>query len=349
MTSSSSSSNARSKNLEDIAAKAGVSRSTVSRVINNEPYVSEKTRQKVMKAVDELGYVPNLAARALVTQRTQVIGVIIPQTPLVLFEDAYYFPTLLHGISKIANEHDYSMLLWFGQTDVDERRFHQRIITNRLMDGVIIASAGENYPLIDHFLKTETPFVLVERPAHHIDQISYVTIDNIAAAHDAVTHLINLGRQRIGTITGNLNIADGADRLVGYKRALRDAGRSIDDTLIYEGNFTYAHGVEGMRYLIAQGVDAVFTASDITSRGALEALSEAGLVVPHDVALVSVDDLPTATQVKPPLTTVRHPVEEKGSRAAEALITLIESDDSTPQQIVLPTELIIRESCGALT
>lgn len=337
----------RSRNLEDIAAKAGVSRSTVSRVINNEPYVSEKTRHKVMTVIEQEGFSPNPAARALVTQRTNVIGVIIPLVPHVLFEDAYYFPALLHGISKIANERDYSMLLWFGQSDSDEERFYNRIITNRLMDGAIIASARQNHPLIDHFLKAHTPFVLVERPAHHHDEISYVTIDNFAAAYTAVSHLTSLGCKRIGTITGNLSVADGIDRCEGYRQALRDAGYAVENSLVYEGNFTYRDGYQGMKYLLAQGADAVFTANDITARGALQALDEEGVRVPGDIAIVSIDDLPTAVQTKPPLTTMRHPVEEKGARAAEVLLNLIEDDDLEPQHIVLPTELIIRESCGA--
>ncbi len=336
----------RSQNLEDIAAKAGVSRSTVSRVINNEPYVSEKTRHKVMTVIKAEGFTPNPAARALVTQRTNVIGVVIPQVPLILFEDAYYFPTLLHGISHITSERDYSMLLWFGQADGDEERFYNRIITNRLMDGVIIASAGQNYPLIDHFLKAQTPFVLVERPAHHHDRISYVTIDNVAAAYEVVTHLIKLGRRRIGTTTGNLTIADGVDRLEGYKQALCDAGLPVDERLIFEGNFTYKYGHDGAQYLLEQNVDAIFAASDITARGVLDALKDVGVKVPDDVALVSIDDLPTAVQVKPPLTTVRHPVEEKGVCAAQILFDLIGADDPIPQQIILPTELVIRESCG---
>ncbi|MBN1564248.1 MAG: LacI family DNA-binding transcriptional regulator [Anaerolineae bacterium] len=346
----------RSQNLEDIAAKAGVSRSTVSRVINNEPHVSEKTRHKVLAVIQAEGFTPNPAARALVTQRTQVIGVVIPQVPLILFEDAYYFPTLLQGISRVTNARDYSMLLWLGQADGDEERFYNRIISNRLMDGVIIASAGENYPLIDHFLRVQTPFVLVERPARRHDQnrISYVTIDNIAAAREAVTHLIRLGHTRIGTITGNLAIADGIDRLEGYKQALYAAHLPVDNRLIAVGNFTYHSGYEGAQKLLAQvgdhqsgkALDAIFVASDIMARGVVEALQEAGLNVPDDIALVSFDDLPTAQQVRPPLTSVHHPVEEKGAHAADILIDLIEADDPVPQQIMLPTELIIRQSCG---
>lgn len=339
--------NHRSLNLEDIAAKAGVSRSTVSRVINNSPFVSAQTRQRVLEVIEAEGFAPNPAARALVTQRSQVIGVVIPQIPAVVFEDAYYFPTLLQGISRVTGQHDYSMLLWLGQSGEDEERFYRRIERNRLIDGVIIASAHSDDPLIEHFLRTNTPFVMVERAEHHRDQISFVSVDNISAAQQAVAHLIRLGRRRIGTITGKLAIPDGRDRLEGYRRALYEAGLPPDSTLIVEGDFTHRSGYEGMKRLLRQGVDAVFAASDITARGALQALQEAGARVPDDVAIVGFDDLPTAVQVTPPLTTVRQPIEEKGARAAEILIGQIEGTVPGPQQILLPTELIIRQSCGA--
>lgn len=339
--------NSRSLNLEDIAAKAGVSRSTVSRVINNSPYVSAQTRQRVLAVIEAEGFAPNPAARALVTQRSQVIGVVIPQIPAIVFEDAYYFPSLLQGVSAVTSQHDYAMLLWLGQSCEEEERFYKRIERNRLMDGVIIASAPSDDPLIEHFLRTNTPFVLVERAEHHRDRISYVSVDNISAAQQAVMHLIRLGRRRIGTITGRLTIADGRDRLEGYRRALYEAGLPLDNALIVEGDFTHRSGYEGMKCLLAQGVDALFAASDITARGALLAMQEAGVRVPDDVAVVGFDDLPTARQVTPPLTTVRQPIEEKGARAAELLIRLIEGSLQGPQQILLPTELVIRQSCGA--
>lgn len=333
--------------LEDIAARAGVSRSTVSRVINNEMYVSEKTRRRVMEVIEQVGFAPNPAARALVTQRTKVIGVIIPQVPIVTFEDAYYYPSLLQGVSRITNAHDYALLLWLGNSDVDEERFHRRIISNRLMDGAIIASAAHDDPLIQHFLDNNIPFVLVERPGRDADRISFVTIDNFQAAYSAVMHLIALGRRRIGTITGNLAITDGQDRLAGYRQALEDAGLGVDESLIAVGNFSFRGGYNGMRALIAQRVDAVFAGNDITARGALQALHEAGLCIPDDIAIVGFDDLPTATQVTPPLTTVRQPIEEKGAQATAILLHIIENGHSAPQHVYLPTELIIRESCGA--
>ncbi|MBN2305067.1 MAG: LacI family DNA-binding transcriptional regulator [Anaerolineae bacterium] len=339
----------RSVNLEDIAAKAGVSRSTVSRVVNNEPHVSAKTRERVLAVIRQEGYTPNPAARALVTQRTQVIGVVIPQVPIVLFEDAYYFPMLLQGISRVTHARDYAMLLWLGQSEEEERRYYQRVISNRLMDGVIIASAAADNPFIDHFLETNTPFVLVERPDRYQDQISYVTIDNESAAYDVVTHLVTLGRHRIGTVTGNLTIMDGVDRLAGYRRALSDSGLLMDEALIAEGDFTYRAGYQGAFRLLDQGVDAIFAASDITARGVFQALQERQVQVPDDVAVVGFDDLPTAVHISPSLTTVHHPIEQKGADAATILLDQIMGKVTTPQQRILPTHLVIRKSCGAMT
>ncbi|MBI5961010.1 MAG: LacI family DNA-binding transcriptional regulator [Chloroflexi bacterium] len=343
----STNSNPRSMNLEDIAARAGVSRSTVSRVINNEPYVSEKTRERVLAIIEQEGFIPNPAARALVTQHTQVIGVVIPRTPTVVFEDAFYFPTLLQGVSAATHQRDYAMLLWLGQAGEDDERLYRQIERNRLMDGLIIASAPSNDPLISHFLNTSLPFVLVERPGHDYDRISYVSIDNLNASLELVTHLINLGRRRIATVTGDLTIPDGRDRLDGYKRALQIAGLPVDERLIVEGNFSQRSGYEGTQALLQQKIDAIVASSDITARGVLQALHEAEIRVPEDVAVVGFDDLPTAAQVIPPLTTVHQPIEERGRLAAGLLIDLVEGKLEGPQQILLPTELVIRQSCGA--
>jgi len=338
----------RPVSLEDIAAKAGVSRSTVSRVINDEPYVSEKTRQRVKAVIEQEGFAPNPAARALVTQRSQAIGVVIPLVPVAVFENAYYFPTLLQGVSRVTYEQDYALLLWLAQAAQGEESFYRQVARNRLMDGVILASAPDDNPVIERLLEKRIPFVLVERPSHYYDRVNYVTVDNVEAAFEAVSHLINLGRQHIGTITGNLAIPDAKERLQGYRKALIAAGRDVDETLIVVGGFDHEGGYRGMQQLLMQKVDAVFAASDLTARGALQALHEAQIAVPDDIAVVGFDDLPTAVQVSPPLTTVRQPIEQKGAIAASILIDFIEGKVSELQQIVLPTQLVIRESCGAL-
>lgn len=345
-----SSNTVRPANLEDIARKAGVSRSTVSRVINNEPYVSERTRAKVQAVIEAEGFSPNPAARMLVTQRTRVIGVIIPHTLLVTFQDPYYYPTLLQGVSEITHARDYATLLWWGQSRDEEERFTQRLLRqNRLMDGLILASATSNDPLIEKLVDLGTPFVMVERPARFQDRISYVSVDNVQAAQNAVSHLLSLGRKRIGTITGALDNVDGQDRLVGYRNALEMAGVPYDPALVAEGRFTHQSGIVGARKLIRENVDAIFAANDITAIGAIQAIKEAGLRVPEDIAVIGFDDLPSSVQITPQLTTVRQPIQQKGITATSLLLDLIEGKIEGPQHILLPTQLIIRQSCGTIT
>jgi LacI family transcriptional regulator len=333
-------------NLEDIAKRAGVSRSTVSRVVNDEPYVSAKTREKVLAVIAEVGYAPNPGARMMVTQRTHVIGVVIPQSIAVVFEDPHYFPTLLQGISEAAHKRDYATLLWLGSSDEDEERFYDRMLRNRLMDGLLVASATNHAPIIQRLVERRVPFVMVESPAVLADQISYITVDNVAAAMDAVGHLIDLGRRRIGTITGSLSNTDALDRVEGYKQALRAANLKVDKNLIVEGHFSSRSGYLGMKALLQQDVDAVFAASDTTAYGAMQALVEAGVRVPEEVAVVGFDDLPRAQEVIPPLTTVRQPIQQKGYQATNMLLDLIEGVIAGPKHVLLPTQLVIRQSTG---
>lgn len=337
-------------NLEDIAKKAGVSRSTVSRVINNDIYVSSKTREKVMAVIEQEGFSPNPAARSLVTQRTQTIGLVIPLTPSVVFlDDAFYFPILMQGVAEAAYGRDYGIMLWLGQSSESEGDFYNRIIKNRRMDGLIVSSTPSNYSLVDRLLEKQVPFVQVERPVQYQSEINYISVDNVKAGQDAVDHLINTGRRRIGIITGEFTIPDAVDRFEGYKRALKNASLPFDEDLVFEGQFSRRSGYLGARALLEQHVDAIFACTDLMALGALQALQDFNVSVPEEVAVVGFDDLPSATLVKPQLTTVRQPILQKGVRAANVLIDLIEGCVEPPQQILLPTQLVIRESCGAVT
>ncbi len=336
----------KAMNLEDIAAKAGVSRSTVSRVINNEPYVSAKTRTKVEAVIEEEGFSPNPAARTLVTQRTKAIGIVIPHILNAISSDDAYFSTLLRGITEVTTQRDHATLLWLEQTGDDEERFRRRILQNRMMDGLIVASAATNDPLFAHLIEAGTHFVTVERPTQFREHTNYVTIDNVTAAQTAVEHLIKHGRHRIATITGNLNISDGEDRLTGYRNALESAGIPYDTNLVIPAQFNRHNGYQGMKELLNFKFDAIFAANDAIALGVMQAARELGLRIPDDFALVGFDDMNIATQLNPPLTTIHQPVLEKGAHAANLLIDLIEGKVKTPQAILLPTELIIRESCG---
>jgi LacI family transcriptional regulator len=342
--------NNRHSNLEDIARKAGVSRSTVSRVVNNDPNVKQSTRDRVMAIIEQEGFRPNLAARMLVTQRTMVIGIVIPHTLLVTFQDQYYFPTLLQGIAEATLHRDYATLLWWGQSHEHEEKFLQRILQqNRLVDGLIVASARTRDPLVHRLVQAGTPFVMVERPLEFADQISYVSVDNVAAAKTVIEHLYKHGRRRIGTITGAMDNVDAQDRLTGYRAGLESTGLPFDPDLIYEGQWTRVSGYLGAKHLLHSGVDAIFAANDVTAIGVFQAIQDAGLRIPDNVAVVGFDDLPNAVQVTPHLTTIRQPIQQKGIVATNLLIDLIEDKREGTQQLILPTQLIIRHSCGTLS
>ncbi|MCS6909843.1 MAG: LacI family transcriptional regulator [Anaerolineales bacterium] len=331
-------------NLEEVARLSGVSRSTVSRVINNDPNVREDTRQRVLEVVRRVGYQPNTAARGLAAGHTRILGLVIPMGVSALFADPY-FPLLIQGISSACNMHDHSVMLWLADPDY-ERRTIRQITHNGLIDGVIVASMLMDDPLVQALAEGDLPFVLVGR--HPTDnRVSYVDVDNRAAAREAVAHLLRLGYRRIATITGPQNMIAGADRLDGYRAALKDRGLAFDPDLILEGDFTEAGGYAAMQRLLPRRPEAVFVASDMMALGALRALREAACRVPEDVALVGFDDMPFAARADPPLTTVRQPVQRAGAIAAEMLIDLIKHPGQGPRRVILPTELIIRASCDA--
>lgn len=333
-------------NLEDVAKEAGVSRATVSRVLNNERSVSDKTRAHVLEVVERLNFSPNHAARTLVTQRSDIIGIVIPDYANVFFGDSSYFPMLLQGIVETANELDYSILLSISQRNENREHFAQRIIRNRMTDGLVIASIKNDDPLLARLAANIRCFVMVERPLADLNNISYVTSDNVQGGFIATEHLIKLGRRRIAHITGNMTIADAQDRLDGYQKALAEAGIPYDTDLVHWGEFSYYHGYEGAKQLLQYKPDAIFAASDTVALGAMQAIEEAGLCVPNDIAVIGFDDLDEASKSKPQLSTIRQSVRQKGAAAANLLIDMIKGESEEPRQIVLPTELVIRESCG---
>jgi LacI family transcriptional regulator len=333
--------------LEDIAKQAGVSRSTVSRVVNDDPNVNAKTRERVWAVIRREGFHPNPSARALVTRRTEIIGVVIPTGENIFFTDNNYFPQLLAGLNLITRQSDYAMLLWLGELTENDDKLMRRIANNRVMDGVIVASMTVDHPLFQRLINVRNcPIVMIDRPLTDADHISYVTVDNFAAAKQIVQYLVGLGRRRIAHITGHLGIADAQDRLAGYKAALAEAGLPVDPALIYEGHFNRRDGYVGMFQLLPQQPDAVFAASDTIAFGVLQAAREAGLDVPKHLSVVGFDDIDVAQQSFPTITTMRQPIQRKGEAAARLLIDLIEGRVPSPQHILLPTELVIRQSCG---
>lgn len=330
--------------LEHIGRRAGVSTATVSRVINNHPNVKPELRKRVWQVIEEMEYRPNAAARSLAGQRSRVIGLVIPENAQMLFTDPY-FPRLIQGIAHTCKEQDYTLTLFLFDTVEGGAKLSPRIMQGSMLDGVILAGATIDDPLVDHLMESGTPFVLVGRSEN--PRVSYVDVDNEVGSYTGVTHLIRQGYEKIGTITGPMDVRVGLLRQDGYFRALQDRGRVIDATLIAHGDFTEASGYAAMTRLLPREPDALFIASDTMAMGAMRAIRHAGKSVPRDIAIVSFDDLPPAEMAEPQLTTVRQPVRRTGAIAVEMLIDILEHGAEPARRLVLPTELVIRGSCGA--
>jgi LacI family transcriptional regulator len=332
--------------LEDVAEQAGVSRSTVSRVVNDHPNVSEDVRKRVLKVIQKTGYKPHAAARTLATQHSWTIGLVLPHSVNFLFTDPYY-PHLIKGIAQACNQYDYTLTLFLVGTKDDEEKIFPRVSRKGLLDGVLVQSGHHgDQQIIGNMIDAHMPVVVIGRPFRS-DNVSYVDVDNIKSSYAATNHLIRLGYRRIGTITGPNNSTVGLDRKAGYLQALTEHNGSVDKSIIIEGDFTEMGGYSAMQRLLPSKPDAVFAASDVMVLGAMRAVREAGLRVPEDVAFVGFDDLPNASLVDVQLTTIRQPVVQFGVRAVELLIDQIENGNDIPRHVVLDTELIVRESCGA--
>ncbi|MFE9173290.1 LacI family DNA-binding transcriptional regulator [Streptomyces kebangsaanensis] len=335
--------------LEAVAARAGVSRATASRVVNGGDGVRRPLAERVLQAVEELGYVPNQAARSLVTKRHDAVAVVIAEPETRVFADPF-FGLQLRGISKELTAHDTQLVLLLTEGRDDHARVG-RYLAGGHVDGALVFSLHLDDPLPGLIQRAGVPTVFGGRPgwSDGTHGIAYVDSDNRGGAREAVRHLAGLGRTRIGHITGALDQTSAADRLDGYRDVVGDA----DPRLIAESDFTPAGGERAMRELLENrpGLDAVFAANDLTASGALRVLRERGLRVPEDVAVVGFDDmLPVAEQTDPPLTTVRQNIEEMGRLMARLLLRGLDRDDpeegadDTPRSIVLPTTLVRRAS-----
>lgn len=330
--------------LEDIADMCGVSRSTVSRVINGDLNVSERTRQKVLDVIQKYNFQPNLAARGLAKGHTRILGLVIPKGVQAIFEEPF-FAMLIQGVSTRCNALDYSVMLWLAEPDY-ERRMITKILYNGLVDGVIVASMLMDDTIIDSLGQRKLPFILIGR--HPVDnKLSYLDVDNRGGACQAVLHLLRSGCRRVATITGPQNMIAGIHRYQGYLDAFHDRDVPVIPELVAEGDFTDASGYACMQGLLPQKPDAVFVASDTMALAAIQAIQEHGLRIPDDIAVAGFDDIPQANRITPALTTVRQPITRIGAVAAETLIDMIETGSTLPRQMVFPAELVIRDSCGA--
>jgi DNA-binding LacI/PurR family transcriptional regulator len=357
--------------LEQVAALAGVSRATVSRVVNGSPKVSPEVRAQVERAVAELGYVPNRAARSLVTRRTDSVALVVSESHARFFSEPF-FAGMVRGVGAALAGTGVQLLLLIAQ-DLPDRSRLERYVVGGHVDGVLLASLHGDDPLPATLERAGVPAVLVGRPAgpgtpggrrdpstgrggpgdrqggppvDRADRASYVDADNRGGARAAVLHLAARGRRRIATITGPLDMGVGLDRLDGYRDGLAAAGLAADPALVEPGDFTEEGGAAATVRLLARPgppVDAVFAASDLMAAGALRALRTAGRRVPEEVAVVGFEDSAVARYAQPPLTTVRQPIEEMGRQATRLLLATV-AGEASGTHLTLDTELVVRAS-----
>ncbi|WP_344497789.1 LacI family DNA-binding transcriptional regulator [Streptomyces enissocaesilis] len=335
--------------LEEVAARAGVGRGTVSRVVNGSPRVSDETRAAVEAAVVELGYVPNRAARALAANRADAVALVVPEVESRFFAEPY-FSDILRGVGAALDSTEMQLLLTIVGNDRERGRLAHYLAGHRV-DGVLLVSVRADDPLPELLAGLGLPTVISGRRSER-EPLAWVDADNVAGARGAVDHLMARGRRTIATITGRLDVYGAQCRLDGYRQALAAAGLDADERLIAPADFTEAGGRRAMTELLERrpDLDAVFAASDVMAAGARQVLRERGRSVPGDVALVGFDDSVIARHMDPPLTSVRQPIEEMGREMARMLLAEIAdrrpagTRSIAPRQVVLPTELVTRAS-----
>ncbi|MGY6499263.1 MAG: LacI family DNA-binding transcriptional regulator [Microcella sp.] len=325
----------------DVAAEAGVSRGTVSRVLNGEPYVSQSAREAIEAAIEKVGYVRNTAARNLATQSSGAVALIVHEPHSVFVEDPNIGAILL-GTNTALSDADYQLVSLIIDTDRDTERVVS-YLGGGFVDGAIVVSAREDDPIADALQRLRIPTVLVGRP-ETAPELPSVSIDNRSSAREITERLLATGRGRIGMIAAALDRDSGRDRLAGFRDAL---GERFDPELVVDVPlYSFHAGQEGMQRLIerAPDVDGVFAASDAIAAGAVDVLRDRGRRVPADVGVVGFDDSAWALRCQPALSTVRQPAGLLGARAAELVLDEIRTGERRSGVVLLPTEVVWRDS-----
>lgn len=320
----------------DIARLANVSTRTVSRVLNGDTRVRDKTRERVLAAIHQMNYQPNTTAsrRRL---PTQTLGVMVGHSPDVVFSNPF-FAEMLRGIGRTTAMQGYKVVLMTYSQDWTK----SDLINGRLVDGLILMSLRGDDPIVVHLQKMGIPFVQTSRN----EMTPYVDVDNVYGGYLAVTHLLQQGHQRIGLINGPQELPSSRDRHEGYKKALLEAGISYDQELVVSATFSEDAGYQAAQHFLrmADIPTAIFVTADLMAMGAMRALHQFGLSVPDDISVIGFDGVSLGQYMNPPLTTINQQGERKGAVAAELLLRIVRGEEPRPSQITLPPELIVRQS-----
>lgn len=327
--------------LERVAELAGVSRSTVSRVINDQDGVRPEVRRRVLDVVELTGFVPHAAARSLAGQRSSILGLAIRDTTEQVFTDPY-FAELTQGVSRACNQHGQTLSLFLFEHGAEHDQLTARVLRTKLVDGLIVTATFTDDPLVWQLNESRIPLVVVGWVSN--PEISSVEADNDGGARLAAEHLLATGRRRLAAVTGPARSGASAIRRQSFERALAEAGHLLPADRVVEADFTEDGAYHATMQLLPQEPDAVFAFSDRMAVGAIRALREAGREVPGEVAVVGFDDLSPARQTDPPLTTIRQEVERTGTTAVELLLERVRDPAAPVRRVQLPTRLVVRGS-----
>ncbi|QSO54386.1 LacI family DNA-binding transcriptional regulator [Alicyclobacillus curvatus] len=330
--------------IKDVAAQAGVSPSTVSRVLADSPRISDETKERVRRVLRELDYHPNAFARSLVTNVAGAMGILIP--PGTEFFQNPFFSEMMSGVTEVARSQGFDIVL---STSVnDETEVLERMIRGRRVDGILLLRSRKEDPAIRAVLEYQFPAVLLGRPPEGMP-ISSVNNENVQAAYEATKHLVRLGHRKIGFLGGDVSYVVTDDRLRGYRQALLDNGIEPDDRMEVSSYLVEHGGYLGMMRLLAasERPTAVLASDDVLAFGAMRAAGELGYSLPDDMAIVGFNDIRLAELANPALTSVRVHMHDLGVAAADLLVERVKSPMAPPSERIVPTELVIRNSCGA--
>jgi LacI family transcriptional regulator len=331
----------RMPNIYDVAKRARVSVATVSAVLNESAFVSDALKRRVRSAVDALGYHPNLLARSMAKQRTQTLGMIVPDIANP------FFPEVVRGAEDTAYAGGYTLLIASSDNDTRKEELYLRLFLAKRVDGIILTKAPGRLPpeLQRALTKSGIPVVLLARTVAGFSTDA-VELDDKGAAYEGVSHLLRLGYRRVGFTGGLRGASTSRRRLDGYKAALKDWKIKLDPALVAEGDFRVESGYRAGLDLMKERPDSVFVANYLMTVGFMEALQQYRLRCPEDVALVTCDDYPWMDSFSPRLTTIDLPKRELGAAAAQLLLERIASKGGRPRTIRLKNAMRVRESCG---
>ncbi|HHT06340.1 MAG TPA: LacI family transcriptional regulator [Hydrogenispora sp.] len=329
--------------ITDIAKRAKVSPSTVSRVIADNPRISAATKEKVLRIMKEMNYHPNIIARSLVNQTTKIIGVVMPGMAEQSLQHPFY-PELLGGIASMANNQGYKILLANVSTVDEEREMVKELTFGGITEGIILLTSRDDNPTVDQLVKNGFPFVVIGRTEN--PYVNWVDNDNFLIGYQLATHFIEQGHQEIAFLGYSPGYMVTRDRLNGYKKALQEHNIPFDPALVIESKFISDNGYDLMKQILVKEKrpTGVIACDDLLAFGAIRAIHEAGLRVPEDIAVAGINNVPLADYYNPPLTSVKINAFSLGTKAFEMLRTIMGSEIQSYNRAIIPAELVVRSS-----